>query len=194
MFRRNQIAISMANVISTLIKLGAGFLSQGQLTRIARWEYRVTSSDGETIYSSTPVWRLHRQNQLVISIVTSPDEFASKATFKGSGMEHSWAGEDTTKQNGDWIIGDGTFGYDWDIGYSNNGSESDPDVRKEIPNFDASLAQVVLVKTVTVNTYNRSGGTSEEEWELVVYKPTGEQVKMTPLTEYIIKRFNLQTA
>lgn len=130
------------------------------------------------------------EKQLKIVVHTSVKEFAEVAKLRRTGMVHSWAGESTTKQFGNWIVGDGEFGLYVDMAYSNNGDIGSPESADIAPEFNLSQIQVIAVKTVEHDSFNRSESFNEEIWELHILLPNSE-FNVDPVVFEIIQRFNL---
>ena len=111
-------------------------------------------------------------------------------TVSRSGVEHSWAGEDTFTQYGDWIVGsDSSFGKSKHLVYSNNGTEQSPDTECIEPHFDMGMNQVALVKTESRYTFSDRRD-YEERWNLYILLKGGE-LQVSDKIKRIMEEFNI---
>jgi hypothetical protein len=156
-----------ANLINSLMRL-APWLTKGQMVSIAEINPIVSEES--------------------IVIHTNVSEFSRVATLNYYGTEHSWAGASTTRDFGWWVVGEGNFGENRNLTYSNNGDCSTEE-RYVVPEFNMESCNVILVKTEERNSLNNQGDDTEE-WSLHILKPNSE-FKVEPEIQAIIQEFGL---
>lgn len=170
-----------AKFIQVLISKSQGKLGKPELEAIAnhRWQLGYKYQDG-LLEDFDLIER-----QMTIIVHADAKSFAKAATLNHTGMTHSWAGDDTFDQYGNWIVGDGEFGTHVDISHSNNGDVGSPETEDSPPNFDLTKTQVIAVKSVSHDSFNRESTVHEEEWNLHVLFKDSEFVVDPVVVEII---------
>lgn len=172
--------IKTAMMISKLMEETKGCLNENELKTIAQRQWY--ENDSVLI----PIVDL----DIEIVVCETVEEFAKKVTLERSGVEHSWAGEDTFTQYGDWIVGsDSSFGKSKHLVYSNNGTEQSPDTEYIEPHFDMGMNQVALVKTESRYTFSDRRD-YEERWNLYILLKGGE-LQVSDKIKRIMEEFNI---
>lgn len=167
-------------LISKLMEKTKGFLSENELKTIAQRQW----------YESDTVLIPIVDLDIEIVVCETVEEFAEKVTLERSGVEHSWAGEDTFTQYGDWIVGSGSyFGKSKNLVYSNNGSEQAPDTECIEPYFNMGENQVALVKSESRYTFSDRRD-YEERWNLYILMKDGE-LQIDDKVKKIMEEFNI---
>lgn len=126
------------------------------------------------IVSSETALSLAEDNKLKdlnIQVWLSADKFAQRLCLIDHLLEHSWAGDRSTKESGSLIYGDVTFGLDMIHEYSNNGQPSSPRTELEDPDFDMNRYQVVLIHRIECDTFN-GNNYHDEKLTLLIYIPS----------------------
>lgn len=121
-----------------------------------------------------------------VTLHADPRHFAKVAMLREIGMNHSWAGERKTVDEGHWPVGGGSFGSHLDMTFSDNGNLSDPDVRIEDPDFVVGRTQVVAIATTHSDSYGRPSTSYEEEWNVHILL-TGAVMEVDPRMAQILE-------
>jgi hypothetical protein len=151
-----------AKLIHALIGKTQGKLQREELETIVnhRWQLGYKYKEG----LSEDLDLVGRQMSFVIH--DNAKSFAKAATLQHTEARHSRAGKDTFSQYGNWIIGDGKFGVNTHVSYSNNGEVGSPETEYSVPEFSVGLTQVIAVKSESYDSFNRSETFHEKIWEL----------------------------
>jgi len=175
-----------AKFIRSLIHTG---LNKSQLEIIANWRWQIG-------YKYKDGWAWDHDlidNMMTIHIHDHARSFANAATLDDIAITHSWAGERTEIQYGNWIIGDETteFGSHVDKAHSENGSMGTPETNDEEPEFDTEMTQVIVVKTVKHDSLSDQNATFHNEtWDLHIFLGKGNP-PVDPELQSIISAFSL---
>jgi len=181
-FRQLTATERKAKFIQALIGKTQGKLQKSQLDTVAnhRWQLGYKYQDGLSEDFDLV------ERQMTIIVYDDAREFAEAATLQHVGLTHSWAGEDTFDQYGNWIVGDGEFGLHVNIQHSNNGDCGSPETDDTVPEFDLNKTQVIAVKSVTHDSFNPNSTVHEEEWMLhILFENT--EYTVDPVIAEIIK-------
>lgn len=107
-------------------------------------------------------------NLASLKIHVHPGKFAKKVILKREGITHSQAGNNTLIEDGEWILGGGTFGLHSNLRHLKNGVLSESQVTHELPEFDAGVTQAALIRTIDEDSRNHSGSFCNVEYTLYV--------------------------
>jgi hypothetical protein len=172
--------VKTAMMISKLMEETKGRFNENELKAIAQRQWY--ENDNVLI----PIVDL----DIEIVVCETVEEFAEKVTLERSGVEHSWAGEDTFTQYGDWIVGsDSSFGKNKNLVYSNNGTEQAPDTEYIEPHFNMEENQAALVKSESRYTFSDRRD-YEERWSLYILVKGGE-LQINDKIKKIMEEFNI---
>ena len=127
---------------------------------------------------------------MIIVVHTTAKSFGEAVILQYVGQTHSWAGEDTLRQCGNWILGDGIFGYHENISHSENGDVGSAITSDSVPDFNLEQTQVVAVRSINLDSYNTNSSEIAEKWELhILFK--NSEFAVDPVIAEIIDKFDL---
>lgn len=114
---------------------------------------------------------LYPLGEIEYKMHNTPESFADAVTLRYVGVQHSWAGEDITLEEGQWLVGEGEFGCKKHLDYSNNGEVGSSQIENETPDFIVGILQIALVSTETTDNLNRRETLYSKEHVLHILLP-----------------------
>ena len=160
-----------AKLLAKLVKYTNGCLSKKQLEKIV--------NDKDT------------NAHAYIKVLKDAKEFAEEMTLKDNKMEHSWAGEEYTKEEAKCIIGCIEFGYDYSYLYSNNGNTEQDDYETKEPQFDIYKMCVVVKSRHDFSNYNNNYYDDYKD-TIIVYIPDENPYKVEESIQYILDNYDIE--
>ena len=176
-FRESLEKVQIALLINRLIQETEG-LSSEEIEKIAKWKWFQYGGD------NTPICQI----PIDIKTCQTVEEFAEAATLTRKGVEHSWAGSNTYIELGDWIVGQGTFGFNKDLECT-NGHNSTFDRENVLPEFNMDHNNVILVQSEDKDDFN-GRNYYEEKWTLYILLKEG-QLQIDDKIKKIMEEFNI---
>lgn len=160
-----------AKLISKIIKFTNGELNKKQIEKIVN--YKDTESKD------------------YIKFTKDAKEFAKEITLIDHEDEHSWAGEEYTKEKAEVIFGTCTFGEDFQYSYSDNGNIINENEYIEEPDFNIEDTICVYKRNHYKNTYDDRYD-EEYKYSIIIYAGNPVAYKIDSEIQYILDNFNIE--
>lgn len=149
-----------AALVKQLIQATSARLSHEVIQSVLNW---VSESDEFEGFGLASI------SDLDIKVLGARD-FGNALRLQDYKMEHSWAGDDKTKEFGFLVFGDAKFGLAKNHSYYNNGNYAGGDESVIDGDFSIDQIQMVLVNQIISDHFNNNC-IDENNWKLLIYIP-----------------------